>query len=336
MKRTAHCGWLLVLLLGLCAVLASEDARACTASATAEIDLGTKTSFDVLAAQPYAGAGGSGLSCVGLLGLLSSQYIYLSVDSLSTALVNSDTGDSIPFSVATLPLGVALVPGTTSGNLAGASLLSLGGPNDQVLFYVSLGAAGNVASGTYTGTMTLRWHYATCPILDALTICVGSWNRSPGISQSCLLVLCTLNANSLPGAGVAVNVTFKLTVTPDCRFDADDIDFGSAPFAEGFSPVYGALRVTCTKGMTYSVGLSDGNYFANGRRRMASGANRLEYDVFHPGGLRWNNSTQRAAQALPAQGNVPETFSYEARVYEDQTTPPVGVYQDVLIIDVEF
>jgi spore coat protein U-like protein len=336
MKRTAH-SWLHVLLLGLCGSLASEGVSACTTTSTALINLGSQSSFDLTVPNSAAGSGGSGLSCPGLLGLLSSQYIYLSVDSMSSGLVNPVTGDSIPFSVATLPAGVPLVAGATSGNLAGASLLSLGGTNDQILFYVSLGAAANVASGTYTGTITLRWHYATCSVINALGLCVGAWTTSPGVSQSCALgLLCTLNTSSLPGPGEAVEVTIKVDVTRDCRFDADDIDFGSAPFAEGFSPVNGSLRVRCTKGTTYSVGLSDGNYFDNGRRRMASGANRLEYDVFHPGGLRWNNSTQRAVQSLPAQGNVPETFVYEARVYSDQTTPPVGIYQDVLIIDVEF
>jgi spore coat protein U-like protein len=325
-------------LLALCAVLFGQHARACVATSTAEIDLGTRTSFEVGTPLSNAGSGGSGLTCAGLLGLLTSQYIFLSVDDMSTGLVNPVSGDSIPFSVATLPAGVPIVPGGTSGNLASGSLLSLGGVNGEVQFFVSLGAAGNVSSGTYTGTITLRWHFATCGNLGAAGACaLGPWTTSPGITQSCVLgILCTVTTASLPGPGVAVQVTIKLEVTRDCRFDADDIDFGSAPFADGFTPVSGALQVTCTKGTTYSVGLSDGNYFSAGRRRMASGANRLQYDVFLPGGVRWNDSTQRAEQPLPAQGNLPETFIYEARVYSDQPTPPAGDYQDVLVIDVAF
>jgi spore coat protein U-like protein len=328
--------WLVAPLLAVIGASWLQDARACTTTSTALIDLGSATSFDVTVPQANAGSGGSGLSCPGLLGLLSSQYIYLTVDNKSAGLVNSITGDVIPFDIATLPSGTPITPGATSGNLAGASLLSLGGVNGEVQLYVSLGAAPNVASGTYTGTIEVRWHYAVCGAIDAVGICVGSWTRSPGITQSCFLLLCTLQSSSLPGPGVPVDITVTLNITRDCRFDADDIDFGSAPFADSFEPVSGALGVTCTKGTTYTVGLSDGNYAAGGRRRMASGANRLEYDVFFPGGDRWDNTARRAEQMAPAQGNAPESFTYEARVYPDQTTPPPGVYQDTLIIDVAF
>jgi spore coat protein U-like protein len=313
-----------------------QVAHACTTTSTASIDLGSKTSFDVTTAQTNAGSGGSGLACSGILGLLSSQYIYLTIDYQSDGLVNSNSGDSIPFQVATTPGGAPVAPGSTSSNLAGASLLSLGGVNGEVQLFINLGAAGNVASGTYTGTIRVRWHYAVCTTIGAAGICTGGWTTSPGITQNCPLGLCTLNQSTLPGSGEIVEITVTLDVTRDCRFDADDIDFGSAPFADAFAPVSGTLRVTCTKGTTYTVGLSNGNYFANGRRRMASGTNRLEYDVFHPGGLRWDDSAQRAVQPTPAQGNAPESFTYEARIYADQPTPPVGFYQDVLIIDVAF
>jgi spore coat protein U-like protein len=327
--------WLRVLFFLICAASGWDEARACTISTPATIDLGSMASFDVAVAHPNAGSGGSGLACSGILGLLSSQFIFLSVDSQSAALVNSN-GDSIPFQVMTLPGSVPLTSGSTSDNLAGASLLSLGGSSGEIQLFVNLGAAGNVSSGTYTGSLKLRWHYAVCTVISAAGICVGGWTVSPGITQGCLLGLCTLNQGTLPGSGTAVDITITVDITRDCRFDADDVDFGGSPFAESFAPVTGELRVTCTKGTTYTVGLSNGNYFANGRRRMASGANRLEYDLFHPGGLRWDDQAQRAMQPVPAQGNVPESFVYEARVYEDQATPPVGSYQDQLIIDVSF
>ncbi|MBL8267267.1 spore coat U domain-containing protein [Steroidobacter sp.] len=327
--------WRILAIIG-CAVTWRNEAAACTTTSTSLIDLGSKTSFEAAAAQVGAGSGSSGLTCSGILGLLSSQYIFLSVDSKSSGLVNSVTGDSIPFDVTTIPGGVPLVAGVTSGNLALASLLSLGGSSGQAQLFINLDAAGNVASGTYPGTLTLRWHYAVCSSISAVGICIGGWTRSAGITQGCALGLCTLTQNSIPGAGAAVTVTVRLTVTRDCRFDADDIDFGRAPFVDSFAPVSGALRLTCTKGTTYSVGLSNGNSFANGRRRMGFGVHRLEYDVFRPGGVPWNDVVHRAVQSVPALGNVPESFTYEARIYSDQPTPPAGVYQDVLVIDVLF
>lgn len=328
--------WLQVIAL-LCCGWFGGGAYACTTLATATIDLGTRTSFEAATAEPAAGAGGSGLVCSGLLTLLTSQYIYLSVDSMSPALKNAATGDTIPYEVITVPGAVPLSVGATTGNIAGSGLLTLLGTSSEALLYVNLGAAPNVSAGVYTATATLRWHYATCGNLGAIGICaLGAWTLSPGITQSCLLTLCTLTQSSLPGPGVPVTLTINLTVTNDCRFSADDIDFGSAPFVEGFEDVTGALRIRCTKGSTYTVGLGNGLNFANNRRRMASGANRLEYDVFHPGGQRWDTTLNRAVQSTPAQGNLPEVFVYEARIYPDQTSPPVGLYTDTLVIDVNF
>lgn len=335
-RHARRSGWLYLFWVTVCGAVWMNEAHACTTTSTSLIDLGGRTSFDVSAAEPNAGSGGSGLVCPGILGLLSSQYIFLSVDAMSDGLVNSLTGERIPFEILTIPGNVPISTGTTSANLAGASLLSLGGTSGEVQLFVNLGAAGNVASGTYIGTLTIRWHYAVCTNISAVGICVGGWTMSSGITQSCLLGLCTLTMASLPGPGEGVQVTVKVNVTRDCRFNAEDIDFGGAPFAGSFAAVSGTLHVTCTRGATYTVGLSNGNYFSNGRRRMASGANRLEYDVFHPGGPRWDDLANRAVQAVPAQGSVPESFVYEARIYPDQSTPPAGVYQDVLIIDVSF
>ena len=314
--------------------LAMQPVMACTITSTANISLGSKTSFDARAAASNAGSGGSGIACPAILGLLSNQYIFLTVDSLSSVLTNAVTGDTIAFTMATTPGGSPLAVGT-SGNLAAGGLLNLAPSTGDIALFASLGAAGNVAAGTYTGTLVLRWHYATCANISAVGICIGGWTRSTGINESCLLGLCTLNQGTLPGAGVAVTVTVTLTITKDCRFSADNVDFGSAPFVQSFNPVVGNLRITCTKGTTYSVGLSAGGAPSGGRRRMSSGLNRLEYDVYRPGNTLWT-STQRVDQATPASGSAAEVFPYEARIYTDQATPPPGTYTDSLIIDVVF
>jgi spore coat protein U-like protein len=326
-----------MLLALLClSIISLQTAHACTSSSSATITLGNKTSFDVRTAATNAGSGASGLACPGIIGILSNQYIYVSVTAKSSALINSVTGDGIAFDVATTPGGTALTVGATSTNLALGNLLSIGGVNSDVSMFVSLAAASNVAAGTYTGTVSLRWYYATCGSISAVGICIGNWTRSPGINQNCSLGLCTLVQGSLPGTGVAVTVTINLTVTHDCRFDADNINFGSAPFVASFNTVSGNLRITCTKGDTYTVGLSNGNNFSGGRRRMAFGVNYLQYDVLRPGNTIWNSTTQRVAQSTAAAGNAAETFAYSASIYTDQTTPVAGVYNDVLVIDVAF
>lgn len=314
--------------------LVMQPAMACTITSTANISLGSKTSFDARAAASNAGSGGSGIACPAILGLLSNQYVFLTVDSLSSVLTNAVTGDTIAFTMSTTPGGAPLTVGT-SGNLASNGVLNLAPSTGEISLFASLSAAGNVAAGTYTGTLALKWHYATCANISAIGICIGHWTLSPGISEGCLLTLCTLTQSSLPGGGLPVTLTVTLTITKDCRFSADNVDFGSAPFVQSFNPVVGNLHITCTKGTTYSVGLGAGGASSGGRRRMSAGPNRLEYDVYRPGNTLWT-STQRVDQATPAAGSAAEVFPYEARIYADQATPPPGTYTDSLIIDVAF
>lgn len=326
--------FILVLIILMAGAWLQPAMAACTVS-TASINLGGRTSFDAQTADSQAGSGSSGLSCTGL-GLLSSQYIYTTISSI-TPLTHAPSGDTINFSVSSTAGGAALPIGTVSGNLAQLQLLSLGS-GGNVNMFVQLAAAGNVSAGTYTGTINLRWHYATCGSLDAIGVCVGDWDRTAGINQNCVILLvrlCTLDTGTLPGAGSPTTITVTLTITPDCRFDANEVNFGSAPFVSSFNPVSGELRIRCTKGSTFTVGLGDG-LAHNGRRRMSNGAHRLEYDLFRPGNTVWNATTQRVQQLTPAGGLTAQLFPFEARIYPDQTTPIPGTYTDTVIIDVQF
>ncbi len=318
-------------------ILPISAQAACQVSGLPSLSLGSRTSFEARIPESMAGSGAGGLACTGIAGLLSFQYIYVSVETLEGKLHHqSGDGDAIPFTLAVSPGGAPLQANTTSSNLAPGGLLSFGGANGDVTVFLGLGAAGNIRAGVYTGTVLLRWHYATCSNISVLNVCLGSWSASPGISAPCILGACTLNTNSLPGAGSPIVLTISLVVTPDCRFTATDIDFGSAPFADAFGSVIGQVGVTCTRGETYSVGLSNGIHHSGTRRQMASGMERLQYDVFRPGGMIWNATDSRFEQPVPAIGDIDQLFPFEARIYADQPTPPVGSYADTLIVDVEF
>ncbi len=326
-------------LLGLFALLACSRAMAvCAVSGTGTVSLGSKTSFEVRSAISNAGSGASGLACPGIIGLLTNQFIFTRMVSKDAAFTNVH-GDTIPFTVATQAAGsggTTLVLNVQTANLAISSLLSIGGASSDVSLFYSLGAAANVTAGTYTAAVTLRWHAASCGTISAIGICIGAWTVTPGITQNCALGLCTLNQGTLPGTGTLSVVTATLAVTRDCQFTTNNIDFGTAPFVSGFSPIVGNVLIACTKGETYTVGLSNGNNPASGRRQMASGAQRLQYDVFKSGTTLWNSTSSRYTQATAAVGNAAEIFPYEARIYTDQTTPSVGSYSDTLILDVAF
>ncbi len=131
-----------------------------------------------------------------------------------------------------------------------------------------------------------------------------------------------------------------VTVTEACEVtSAPDVSFGQAPTVTQFPQVSQSLSVVCTKDLAlYTVGLNAGQHAASGRRRMASGGQFLAYDVFKAGGgAVWGDAdASRVANAAPGHGVLPEAFAYVVQIYTDQSTPPVGVYIDVIIIDLDF
>ena len=99
--------------------------------------------------------------------------------------------------------------------------------------------------------------------------------------------------------------------------------------------------MTCTKGSVYSVGINNGSNASGNVRNMASGNNRLSYEIYKGSTTaRWGSSgTERwassAASLLSANGLV-RTYNYTARVLTTQTTPPAGTYSDTVVVDIAF
>ena len=133
------------------------------------------------------------------------------------------------------------------------------------------------------------------------------------------------------------SLTIQLTVTNDCTITAPPVTFGSAPLVGGFAAVSQNIGLLCTKNLVYTVGLSDGNYAAGGRRNMAAGSNRLNYDLYKSDSTIWGRvGTARASGPAAADGTTVQTIPYTARVYQDQTTPAVGTYSDSVVVDLSF
>ncbi|AOJ02185.1 hypothetical protein WS70_10380 [Burkholderia mayonis] len=293
----------------------------CSVVSAAPASFGTVTSF-VVASQPQStSTTSSGLSCSGaLLGLfVIGDKINATITSANGGKLVGSTGDSVPYSTfADQNYSIKLDFGVTY-NWASGQLLNLlgifGGPAQTLPLYFRTIQGSNVAAGTYTDTLTISWTWNYCSGIGILGICLGRDQ----------------------GSGTAV-VPVTITVTNDCVIAAPDVNFGAAPTVAGFAPVTGSVSLTCTKGMVYTVGLSSGaNPHASGRRQMANGANRLQYDIFGTGGgVVWGQSTNRAGSGAAADGQAAQQFPYTARIYSDQQTPAVGTYTDSVVVDVRY
>jgi spore coat protein U-like protein len=300
--------------------LGSLDAQAqCAVTPANSASFGTVTSFTVRAASQSTSTPNSGLTCSGaVIGQVAGDQINMTASSQNNRGLRSSMGDAIPYEIyADANATTQIDPGTNinwaSGQFRNA-LSVFRGPSQSLPLYFRTVPGSNVAAGIYTDTVTLNWGWNYC--------------------RSRSLLGCSARGQ---GSGTST-FTLTLVVTNDCTIAAPNISFGAAPNPASFSPVTGGIAVTCTKGLTYTVGLSGGSFrAANGRRQMASSGGRLQYDIFNSGGATvWGQDTNRVSSVRAADGSSVQQFPFVAVIYADQATPPVGTYADTVVIDVRY
>ncbi|MCA8089370.1 spore coat U domain-containing protein [Burkholderia anthina] len=310
-----------IVLTAALGLLAPLQAHAdCAAASPLPAAFGPVTSFDVRNQAQSTSSSNSGVTCGGALAafLVIGNHIYGTISSATGGKMVGPTGDTIPYTLyADKNYTTQLNPGTQYdwASTQFLSFLGLGGGSSAPLpLYLRTTIGSNVAAGTYTDMLTINWSWHVCSGIGVI-VCLG-WSNGSTI----------------------VTVPVTLTVSNDCMINAPNVSFGAAPTVASFAPVNGSLSLTCTKGMVYTVGLSPGNNAAaNGRRQMASGANRLQYDLYSAGGSTvWGQATNRVSSPGAADGQSVQAFPYVARIYTDQPTPPVGTYTDSVIVDVRY
>lgn len=314
----------------------AQQYSTCTVS-TGNIDLGQYSSFEI-AASSQTGSGAGGLACSVVLGLLSSSYVKVKVENSTFKLTGGPDNQTINFALSATENGTPIASGSEF-DMSDVNILSLLSTTGRGLpLYVRTSAQGALKAGTYTGTVDLRWYFSICTV--AAVVCVTA-SQSPGFTRNLLGVLTSW------GQGVPTTVTVKMEVTNDCVIAAPNIDFGQAPFAANFNAVTGTILIRCSAGASYSVGLSNGNYYSGGWRRMnnATTGEYLQYDIYQTSTstLRWGSSGAERRSSSTADTNpnvydgvVNQGFTYKARINPNQTTPGVGTYKDTIILDVQF
>ncbi len=307
-------------LLLSCLLLAVRSASACTFAETGGA-LGSVATQRISGGPAVTGIGQFSFVCSGaVLSVLSGTA------SLRAQLQASTTGLTLKNGVHAIPYQIYSDPGATTAytgglvviNLSSTTLITLlGNSGGQVPVYISTAPGANIPAGIYTDTVQLSWTYAN--------ICEGL----ASVAGLCLGIL---------NSGVQTRLlTITLTVSNDCVITAPPVNFGAAPLLAGFPTVSQNIGLLCSRNMVYTVGLSAGAQPANGRRRMAFGTARLEYDIFKANNSVWGSAgAARADGPAPATGITVQTIPYTARIYTDQPNPPVGTYTDNVVVDVSF
>ncbi|SFN06114.1 Spore coat protein U (SCPU) domain-containing protein [Izhakiella capsodis] len=317
----------LLILLLLCAKTALGSCSLPAKSAA----FGTVTTFNINSTLNTTASAiqvdcGAGLT----LGLLSSDAISLRL--LSATFSNGSRGvmqtgasgsDSIPVQLCLTPNcgnELTINPASTI-TLRSTDLLSLilSGKNFIIPVYLRTVPGAVVSAGNYQVRLSVQVSYNICTSIGLLNICL-----TPQIDTT------------------VVPVTVTMNITNDCTtISAPDINFGSAPLVDRFASISQSLSVVCSKGSTYSIGLSNGRHANNNQRYMANGTNLLAYEIYKGSSSnRWGpTGTERVASSTASSTSTDgqiKTYNYTAAILSAQATPAIGSYSDSVIVDLSF
>jgi len=146
-------------------------------------------------------------------------------------------------------------------------------------------------------------------------------------------VAVTQNAWATDPATATIAVT--ASVDPACSVTASTLSFLTVP-ATTIVNANATIKVTCTLGATYEVGLDYGLNFASTQRNLikTGGATLLPYNLYHDAGYStpWGNNLEvdtyegtgnGSAQPLTVYGQIPSQVSVTTGVYTDTVTVSV-------------
>ncbi|TBL37711.1 SCPU domain-containing protein [Hafnia alvei] len=298
----------------------------CTLTKPIIVNYGTVSSV-VVSATPQSQTFNIQISCPIVLAIAAPGSIVVAYTSATTtsgsrAILTSSTTDTIPLRLMCItPICTSATEISVNGtqSIPSSTFLGLLTNKQYSLPFTLSTVAQSVAAGSYATSITLTVTWDICTA-GALVLCL---NNDTG--SDTLVIPVTLN------------------VTNDCAtITAPDINFGSAPVAGSFSTQSGTITLVCTKSATYTVGISDGQNASGGVRNMLNGvANLLSYDIYQStsnnrwgsvGSQRWSST----AATTTSPDTMTKTYSYTAKIFPTQNTPPAGVYNDTLVVDVAF
>jgi spore coat protein U-like protein len=100
----------------------------------------------------------------------------------------------------------------------------------------------------------------------------------------------------------------------------------------------GSFQVQCTNGTAYQVGINNGANASGGVRRLNSGTEYLNYQLFQNAGrtTAWGNTNGTDTLGSQTGNGNAQTLNVYGRVPSGQTAPTAGTYTDTVTITVTY
>lgn len=143
-------------------------------------------------------------------------------------------------------------------------------------------------------------------------------------------------------------LTVQVTITASCTIGAATLNFGGA--IAGGSLLSAAVTAsttvsaTCTTGTPYSIGMNNGVNASGAQRRMLSGSDYLNYDLFTDAAMNnpWTTAASAAACtsanscALGTGNGTAQSISIYGRIPQQAAARAPGSYADTVTMTITY
>ena len=154
-------------------------------------------------------------------------------------------------------------------------------------------------------------------------------------------------ATGLKAATATASLTVQITIIASCTINAATLDFGSSAGTSLLAAAIDAsttASITCTNGTPYAIGMDNGANASGPQRRMKSGANYLNYNLYVDTG-RTNAWTTSASSTTCTAANgcylgtgdgLAQPISIYGRVPATVIAPSPGTYTDTVTMTITY
>ena len=183
--------------------------------------------------------------------------------------------------------------------------------------------------------------------MQAMTRRINPIFVRPASRLAACLVLMSLGGSPAGAATATANLTVQITITASCTINAATLDFGTnagTALLSGNTDASTTVSVTCTNGTPYAVGMDTGANASASQRRMKSGANFINYNLYVDA-ARTNAWTTSASATTCTAANscylgtgdgIAQSISIYGRVPTVPLAPAPGSYTDTVTMTITY
>lgn len=328
-----------LLFSGLLLITAQSQAD-CSVNSSGNVSIGKVPSITLAESGVQSSQFSAGLTCSGFsLAALNTTYLKYRVDQMPVHYINNVTGERL--TVNYLDTNSNRITVGQEIDMSSFTIINFfTGPNGALPFYAKINPGQAVSPGTYLAEtpFKVKWYYS---VPELAVVGLGLFFESPGFKRPGLFTDTTW------GSGSDSSINLDIEVLPDCRIATNDVNFGTAAFANAFTPVKTSMGIRCSVKTPYKVSLNDGLYPQNGNQRAMkseTGNNYMSYEIYKNSTTeRWGRNNEQwlsdIATTNPGiyDAKTQQGYAFTTKILDTNSLSlPAGKYSDTVTVQVEF